>query len=158
VRRKEARDRARGWLDRLGLGSFATAYPAQLSGGMRQRVAIARAMVVEPEYLLMDEPFAALDAQLRELLQGELISVCERERKTVVFITHSLEEAIVLSDRVLVMTARPGRILSDVTVPFARPRDVRVRDTAEFARVRAELWNVLRTEVNRQLDDSKAGK
>jgi NitT/TauT family transport system ATP-binding protein len=150
VRRVTAAD----WLSRFGLRDFADSYPAELSGGMRQRVAIARALVLGPEILLMDEPFASLDAQLRELMQGELLKICEEDQRTVVFITHSLDEAIVLSDRVLVMTARPGRILTDRTIPFARPRDPRVRTSAEFGAVREHLWGQLREEVRAQLGET----
>ncbi|MBX6389873.1 MAG: ABC transporter ATP-binding protein [Frankia sp.] len=147
VPRKEARERARTWLDRMGLGDFANAYPRQLSGGMRQRVSIARALAVEPEILLMDEPFAALDAQLRTILQDELLAICQAERRTVLFVTHSLEEAIVLGDRVVVMSARPGRILAERIPPFPRPRSAEVRESAEFAAFRGELWALLRGEV-----------
>lgn len=152
VSRKESRDRARDWLERVGLGPFVKSYPAQLSGGMRQRVAIARALVVQPEILLMDEPFASLDAQLREIMQDELIQITQRDQRTIIFVTHSLEEAMVLADRVVVMSARPGRIIVDVQMPFGRPRDVRVRESAEFGRMRLELWEQLREQVNKQLD------
>lgn len=135
------------WLDRLGLSGFAKAFPGQLSGGMRQRVAIARALVVEPEVLLMDEPFAALDAQLREILQDELLKIWEQERCTVLFVTHSLEEALVLSDRVVVMSARPGRIIYNEPVPFGRPRDSNVRADPAFGRLKSDLWHLLRSEV-----------
>ncbi|WP_007511021.1 MULTISPECIES: ABC transporter ATP-binding protein [Pseudofrankia] len=147
VPRGEARDRARTWLERMGLAEFAYAYPHQLSGGMRQRVSIARALAVEPEILLMDEPFAALDAQLRTILQDELLAICQAERRTVLFVTHSLEEAIVLGDRVVVMSARPGRILAERVPPFPRPRSAEVRESAEFAAFRGELWTLLRGEV-----------
>jgi NitT/TauT family transport system ATP-binding protein len=148
---KEAAARAADWLARLGLRDFVTAYPSTLSGGMRQRVAIARALAVEPELLLMDEPFASLDAQLREMLQDELLVLSQASVRTVIFITHSLEEALVLSDRVVVMTARPGRVLAETTVPFPRPRDASVRASPEFAALRSELWEHLRTEVKAQL-------
>ena len=137
----------RAWLTRLGLADFAAAYPAALSGGMRQRVAIARALAVEPEILLMDEPFAALDAQLRTILQDELLELTQTTRTTTLFITHSLEEALVLGDRVLVMSARPGRIIAERRPPFARPRTGDVRDTPEFTALKAELWELLRGEV-----------
>ena len=147
VPRKEADERARAWLTRLGLADFAAAYPAALSGGMRQRVAIARALAVEPEILLMDEPFAALDAQLRTILQDELLELTQTTRTTTLFITHSLEEALVLGDRVLVMSARPGRIIAERRPPFARPRTGDVRDAPEFTALKAELWELLRGEV-----------
>ncbi|MGW9428833.1 ABC transporter ATP-binding protein [Streptomyces decoyicus] len=148
VPRKEADARARSWLARLGLADFAGAYPAALSGGMRQRVAIARALAVEPEILLMDEPFAALDAQLRTLLQDELLDLTQTTRTTTLFITHSLEEALVLGDRVLVMSARPGRIIAERRPPFGRPRTGAIRDTPEFTALKAELWQLLRHEVD----------
>ncbi len=148
VPRKEADARARSWLARMGLADFAGAYPAALSGGMRQRVALARALAVEPEMLLMDEPFAALDAQLRTLLQDELLDLTQTTRTTTLFITHSLEEALVLGDRVLVMSARPGRIIAERRPPFGRPRTGAVRDTPEFTALKAELWQLLRNEVD----------
>ncbi|NGO77526.1 ABC transporter ATP-binding protein [Streptomyces sp. YC504] len=147
VPRKEADPRARDWLVRMGLADFADAYPAALSGGMRQRVAIARALAVEPEILLMDEPFAALDAQLRTILQDELLELTQTTRTTTLFITHSLEEAIVLGDRVLVMSARPGRVIAERRPPFERPRSGTVRDTPEFTALKSELWELLRGEV-----------
>ncbi|MFB6991051.1 ABC transporter ATP-binding protein [Streptomyces sp. NPDC056178] len=150
VPRKEADARARDWLARMGLSDFAGAYPAALSGGMRQRVAIARALAVEPEMLLMDEPFAALDAQLRTILQDELLDLTQTTRTTTLFITHSLEEAIVLGDRVLVMSAGPGRIIAERRPPFARPRTGdEVRSAPEFTALKSELWELLRGEVRR---------
>jgi len=145
--RSESRQRARDWLTRLGLIDFAKAYPATLSGGMRQRVAIARALAVEPEVLLMDEPFAALDAQMRLVMQEELLRLWEADRRTLIFVTHSLDEALLLGDRVLVMSARPGKIIADIRVPFPRPRDGAVRGTAEFASLQQEIWELLRVEV-----------
>ncbi|MFJ3708898.1 ABC transporter ATP-binding protein [Streptomyces sp. NPDC090053] len=150
VPRKEADRRARDWLARMGLADFADAYPGALSGGMRQRVAIARALAVEPEILLMDEPFAALDAQLRTILQDELLDLTQTTRTTTLFITHSLEEAIVLGDRVLVMSARPGRIIAERRPPFPRPRTGDLRSTPEFSALKAELWELLRGEVSRE--------
>ncbi|WP_406414110.1 ABC transporter ATP-binding protein [Streptomyces sp. NBC_01614] len=147
VPRREANARADDWLARMGLSDFAAAYPATLSGGMRQRVAIARALAVEPELLLMDEPFAALDAQLRTILQDELLDITQSLRTTTLFITHSLEEAIVLGDRVLVMSARPGRIIAEHRPPFARPRTGDIRATPEFTALKSELWDLLRKEA-----------
>ena len=151
VKRREAKQRAAELVDRLGLSGFEHMYPATLSGGMRQRVSIARALAVEPDILLMDEPFAALDAQLRLILQEELLALWQEHRRTVVFVTHSLEEAILLGDRVLVMSARPGTILADLRVPIPRPRTAEVRQTPEFAALEAEIWGLLRTEVDRGL-------
>ncbi|GAA2303365.1 ABC transporter ATP-binding protein [Streptomyces caniferus] len=148
VPRKEADERARSWLARMGLADFAGAYPATLSGGMRQRVALARALAVEPGLLLMDEPFAALDAQLRTILQDELLGLTQATRTTTLFITHSLEEALVLGDRVLVMSARPGRIIAERRPPFGRPRTGAVRNAPEFTALKAELWQLLRGEVD----------
>jgi NitT/TauT family transport system ATP-binding protein len=138
-------------LDRLGLRDFATSYPATLSGGMRQRVSIARALVVKPEVMLMDEPFASLDAQLRTILQDELVQLWERDRRTVVFITHNIDEAIFLGDRIIVMSARPGRVCAEYRMPFDRPRAQALRGAAEFAALHQEVWSVLRREVDGQL-------
>jgi len=146
--RREVKDRVARWLDKLGLSAFADSYPSALSGGMRQRVAIARAMVVESEILLMDEPFAALDAQLRRILQEELLELWQDMRRTVLFITHNLDEAILLGDRVVVMSGRPGRIIGDYRVPFGRPRSAEIRGSAEFAALEEELWQQLRVEVD----------
>ena len=156
VAEPEAARRADDWLARMGLTDFADAWPDTLSGGMRQRVSIARALAVEPEILLMDEPFAALDAQLRSVLQEELLAVCQAAQRTVVFVTHSLEEAILLGDRVVVMSARPGRLIAERVVPFPRPRTAEVRTTAEFAALERELWHLLRGEVTRELSEMPA--
>lgn len=148
VDRREANRLARSWAAKTGLSDFLDAYPAALSGGMRQRVAIARALAPNPQILLMDEPFAALDAQLRQVLQDELLKVWQADgQRTVVFVTHSLEEAALLGDRVLVMSNRPGRILADKQVPFERPRLPELRATAEFVAFRERLWHLLRDEV-----------
>jgi NitT/TauT family transport system ATP-binding protein len=154
VKKKEGNERARAYLSKLGMSDRAKSYPDTLSGGMKQRVAIARALAVEPEILLMDEPFAALDAQMRHVLQDELLELWQSDRRTVLFITHSLEEAILLGDRVLVMSARPGRIIASKTVPFPRPRSADVRTSAEFAALHAELWDLLRSEVESHLAET----
>ncbi|MDT0434594.1 MULTISPECIES: ABC transporter ATP-binding protein [Streptomyces] len=147
VPRREADARADAWLARTGLSAFADAYPSTLSGGMRQRVAIARALAVEPELLLMDEPFAALDAQLRTILQEELLDLVQATRTTTLFVTHSLEEALLLGDRVLVMSARPGRIIAEHHPPFPRPRTAAVRDAPEFTALKGALRELLRKEA-----------
>jgi NitT/TauT family transport system ATP-binding protein len=145
--KRETAEITHEWLARLRLTDFASSYPDQLSGGMRQRVAIARALATDPEILLMDEPFAALDAQLREVLQGELLSMWEARQRTVLFVTHSLEEALVLGDRVVVMSARPGRIVASVDVPLPRPRTSDSRHAQEIGELRNRLWELLRAEV-----------
>jgi NitT/TauT family transport system ATP-binding protein len=145
----EADRRATMWLGKMGLADFGNAYPPALSGGMLQRVAIARAMAVEPEILLMDEPFAALDAQHRRILQDELLTLWQEDRRTVVFVTHSLEEALLLGDRVVVMSARPGRIIAEFEVPFARPRSPEIRGEPMFAKLEQQIWNLLREQVGK---------
>ncbi len=148
VPRSRAESVARDWVTRLGLADFADRYPHELSGGMKQRVGVARAFAVDPEVLLMDEPFGALDAQLRRVLQDELLRLWQDRRHTVVFVTHSLEEALLLGDRVLVMSSRPGRILESVEVPFDRPRDpAGLRTAPDFVEARESLWSTLESEV-----------
>ena len=138
------------YLDRTGLASFADRYPYQLSGGMKQRVSIARAFATDPEVLLMDEPFSALDEQNRTLLQDELLHIWDEHKKTVVFITHSVDEAVTLGDRIVVMTAHPGRIKSIVEVPFERPRDVlALRKDPAYGELVFRIWGDLRDEVDR---------
>lgn len=149
VQRQQSAAVVDDWLGRLGLASFADAMPRTLSGGMRQRVAIARAFASDPELLLMDEPFAALDAQLRTILQDELLDLVQATRRTVLFVTHSLDEAIVLADRVIVISSRPGRIIADHDVPFERPRTAEIRGDHRFGELREELWSALRREVER---------
>ena len=128
----EARGRVEGLVELVGLAGFGHHYPHELSGGMQQRVNLARALAVAPEILLMDEPFAALDAQTREVMQTELLRIWETDRKTVVFITHQIDEAVYLSDRVLVMRARPSKIQADIEIELARPRIPRIKRSAEF--------------------------
>jgi NitT/TauT family transport system ATP-binding protein len=150
VPRQERVATARRWISEIGLDRFARTYPAQLSGGMQQRVGLARAFAYDPEVLLMDEPFGALDAQTRLLLQQTLLQQWESDDKTVIFVTHSIEEALTLGDRVFVMSARPGLLLHEVHVPFERPRDaVALRTDARFSALFAEIWGVLRDEVER---------
>ncbi len=142
------RERVGRYLELVGLTRFAGAYPSELSGGMRQRAALARALATEPRILLMDEPFASIDAQTRELMQDELLRIWDARRGIVVFVTHSVDEAVLLADRVLLMGPRPGRILESFEVPLPRPRreyDVRARP--EFVELRSLLWERVRRMV-----------
>ncbi|MGN6484196.1 MAG: ABC transporter ATP-binding protein [Thermomicrobiales bacterium] len=146
--RKERGERADALLATVGLHAFRRAYPHQVSEGMRQRVAIARALAVDPDLLLMDEPFGALDEQTRFLLQEELLRIWDESRKTVVFVTHSIDEAIVLADRIVIMSAQPGTIRATVDVPFARPRALMdVRSDPAFTALFTEIWSMVREEV-----------
>jgi len=143
-KRSERAARARKYLDLVGLSDFANRYPHELSGGMKQRVAIARSLSYEPEVLLMDEPYGALDAQTRERLQEELIDIWRRTGTTIVFITHDIEEAVYLGQRVAVMSARPGKIREVIEVDLDRSSKSDVRSTPEFAQYRHHIWSLLR--------------
>jgi NitT/TauT family transport system ATP-binding protein len=148
VPKKERRERSMPLLEAVGLTGFLGHYPHQLSGGMKQRVSLVRAFVTDPEVLLMDEPFAALDAQNKVLLQEELLRIWEGNRKTVVYITHSIEEALVLGDRVAVMSSAPGRLREIMPIGFKRPRDIfEIRATAEFSDLSTRIWRMLESEV-----------
>jgi NitT/TauT family transport system ATP-binding protein len=148
VSRAEAHERARDWLDRVGLTGFEDRYPHQLSGGMRKRVALAQSMITEPSLLLLDEPFAALDVQTRELMQNELLALWSGTGAAVVFVTHDLTEAISLADRVVVMTAGPATVKDVVPIDLPRPRDVEeIRLTPEFVEIYKRVWDSLREEV-----------
>ncbi|MFC9131523.1 ABC transporter ATP-binding protein [Streptomyces sp. NPDC057099] len=150
VPRRRRTQRAREFLDLVGLTGFEDRHPHELSGGMRQRVAIARSLAYDPDVLLMDEPFAALDAQTRESLQDELLRIWQRTGKTVVFITHGIDEAVYLGQRVAVMTSRPGRIKQIVPVALgSRDATDDLRSSPEFARHRHEIWSLLHDEVAR---------
>lgn len=134
---KEERHRiAEHYIEMVGLAQFRNAYPYELSGGMRQRVAIARALANDPDVLLMDEPFGALDAQTRNRMQKELLSLWEQTKKTIIFVTHSVDEAVYLSDRIVVLSPRPGTVREVMEIPWSRPRD---RTNAEFAEVRRRV-------------------
>ena len=152
VSKGERYEVANTWLARVGLKKFASYYPAQLSGGMKQRVSIARALANDPEVLLMDEPLGALDAQTRIVLQEELLRIWEAHRKTVVYITHSIDEAILLGDRVVIMTAHPGTLKTIFDVPIPRPRTVQTTSTPEFARLSGAIWEALQDEVRRAME------
>ena len=136
------------FVDMVGLTGFESHYPHELSGGMKQRVGLARALVTDPEVLLMDEPFAALDAQTRDLMQAELLRIWQEAKKTVLFVTHQIEEAVYLSDRVIVMTKRPGSAKKIVDIRLPRPRDYEMRVSQEFSELRLELWNLLKDELD----------
>jgi NitT/TauT family transport system ATP-binding protein len=148
VSKRERIDRARYYLELVGLKGFEHRYPHELSGGMKQRVAIARSLGYDPDVLLMDEPFAALDAQTRETLQYELLRIWEETKKTIVFITHGIEEAVYLGQRVAVMTSRPGRIKEILRIPLeSRTSEADLRSDPEFVRIRHEIWSLLHDEV-----------
>ncbi len=148
IDKAERRDRTQDWLSKVGLLRFAGAYPYQLSGGMKQRVSIARAFALDPEILLMDEPFAALDQQTKLLLQEELIRLWSDTGKTVIFVTHNIDEAVVLGDRVIVMTAHPGHVKDEVAVDLSRPRDpMGIRTDPRYVELTQEIWHLLRNEV-----------
>ena len=138
----ERRARAMEYLERVGLSAFAKHYPHELSVGMRQRLGIGRAMVVDAPLLLMDEPFAALDAQTRRRMQDELLGIWAADRRTVLFVTHDIDEAVRLGDRVIVMSERPGRVLADIAVPLERPRDFK-RDYFQVRGIIEEIWRLL---------------
>jgi NitT/TauT family transport system ATP-binding protein len=144
VPRRECRERAQRWMELVGLTGFEQAYPHELSGGMQQRVGIARALAIEPDVLLMDEPFGALDVQTRDLLQDELLAIWQRQRKTVLFVTHSIEEAIYLADRIVLLTPRPARVERVLAVPFCRPRSEDVKSDPTFVDLRREIWQSLK--------------
>jgi len=146
VNTSERAARSQELLELVGLGSSAEQFPHQLSGGMQQRIGLARALAIDPAILLMDEPFSALDAQTRELLQREFLRIHSQTGKTILFVTHDLDEALYLSDRIIVMGARPGRIKKIFEVPFSRPRAElpRLRGDAAFLEMRAQMWDLIR--------------
>ena len=155
VGRREARARAARFIDMVGLSGFEHHYPYELSGGMQQRVNLARALVVDPEILLMDEPFASLDAQTRELMQEELLQIWVKARKTVLFVTHQIDEAIYLSDRVVVFSGRPGKVKDIIPVAIERPRRLKVKREPRFHAIEDRIWGLIEetTERNRRAVD-----
>jgi len=144
---KQCKEVAQHYLDLIGLNGFEKHYPIQLSGGMKQRVAIARALANDPEILLMDEPFGALDAQTRSIMQEILLKAWEESKKTILFITHDVEESIFLADSVYVMTARPGRLKENITVNLPRPRDYSIKNSSEFLSLKTQLLDLIREET-----------
>ena len=146
---RESREIAKRLIDLVGLGGFAESWPSELSGGMQQRVNLARALATDPELLLLDEPFASLDAQTRETMQQELTRIWGETRKTAIFITHDIAEAVYLADRVIVLTARPGRVKLDMKIDLPRPRDLRLKREVEFVAYERTIWETIREEVIR---------
>lgn len=151
VNRTERTKQAKVFLERVGLGEFMKSYPHELSGGMRQRVAILRAFLTNPDILLMDEPFGALDSQTRLLMQEELLRIWKDHQKTVVYITHDIQESILLGDRVVVMTGRPGRIRADIPITIPRPRDVKDSDKPEVVDIHWKIWKMIEDDVRKDL-------
>jgi NitT/TauT family transport system ATP-binding protein len=147
VSRKERLEKARDWISTVGLDGFEHAYPGELSGGMRQRVALSRALANDPDVLLCDEPFAALDAMTRQILQQELLTMVADTGKTVLFITHSIDEALILSDRLVVMSARPGRVKAIYDNDLPRPRSMDVQITDRFIELKRKVWDLVQEEV-----------
>jgi ABC-type nitrate/sulfonate/bicarbonate transport system ATPase subunit len=148
---KEATDRARHYVHAVGLASFENAYPNQLSGGMKQRVAIARSLANDPEVILMDEPFGALDSQTRAVMQQLLLGIWEREHKTILFVTHDIDEALYLGEKVYVMSARPGRIIDTIAVDFAHPRSNELSTEPAFVHLKRRIQHSLHAEVHKAL-------
>jgi NitT/TauT family transport system ATP-binding protein len=149
--RRETRERANAFLQLVGLTGFEHLFPHELSGGMRQRANLARALTIDPDVLLMDEPFASLDAQTREIMQSELLRIWRSNRKTVLFVTHQIDEAVYLSDRVVVMTSRPGRVKAILEVDIPRPRDLSIKRTPRFLELVDEIWKMIEEEVKAAL-------
>ena len=147
---------ARRFIDLTGLGGFETRYPHQLSGGMRQRVGIARALAVDPAVLLMDEPFSALDAQTRQLMQEELLAIWARTRQTIVYVTHNIHEAVFMADRVVVLSRRPGRVVEVVPVELERPRVERMLGEAVFLDAVERIWSLIRAQARDALREGAA--
>ncbi len=154
---KEARERAMHFIEMVGLLGFEQHYPHELSGGMQQRVNLARALVMDPQILLMDEPFASLDAQTREMMQEELLQIWIKAKKTVLFITHQIDEAIFLSDRVVVFTARPGRVKQTITIDLERPRKLKLKREARFHDIEDHVWSLIQEEARGQAQGEPMG-
>jgi NitT/TauT family transport system ATP-binding protein len=151
INRKERQEHALPVIEKVGLASFINNYPHELSIGMRQRVGIARAFVVNPQMLLMDEPFASLDAQTKLLLQEELLRIWKDYQKSIIYVTHDIDEAVYLGDRLLVMTSRPGHIREEIHIPFHRPRDLSIKEQPDFTEVNWHIWKILEEEVRKNL-------
>lgn len=148
VTQRDRRERACQELEKVGLSHVAEGYPKQLSGGMKQRANIARAMANDPHLILMDEPFAALDVQTRAIMQEDVIRLTEQSKKTIILVTHSIDEALLLGDRIIVLAARPGRVKEDILVPFPRPRQVNaLRTDSTFVQLHSHIWSLIESEA-----------
>ena len=151
INSRQAREHAQHFIEMVGLGGFETHYPHELSGGMQQRVNLARALAVDPQILLMDEPFASLDAQTREVMQEELLNIWRQAKKTVLFVTHQINEAIYLSDRVIVFTARPGTVKQTVAIDIERPRKLAIKRDPRFLALEDHVWDLIENEVKKTM-------
>ncbi|MFN9806664.1 MAG: ABC transporter ATP-binding protein [Betaproteobacteria bacterium] len=161
MQRKDRQTRTREgqrFIDMVKLGGFEDHYPAELSGGMQQRVTLARILAANPEVLLMDEPFAALDAMTRQVMQEELLAIHEKARKTTVFITHNIDEALTLADRIVVLSARPGRVKAEIENRLPRPRHVATQLTPAYMELKARVWSYVEEEIQRHDEAQRAGK
>jgi NitT/TauT family transport system ATP-binding protein len=151
VARAAREEKAHAFLQQFGIDAFAHNYPHELSVGMRQRTALARAFLTDPQILLMDEPFSALDAQSKMILQEELLRIWKDHRKTVIYITHDIDEAVLLGDRVLVMSGRPGHIREEIQIPLDRPRDLRDREEPRVREITWHIWQAIESDVRKSL-------
>lgn len=152
VPKNQRRETARSYIELVGLTGFEKSYPNSLSGGMKQRVSIARALANDPKVMLFDEPFAALDAMTRQVLQEQLVRIYEKHKKTIIFITHSIDEALMLSSRIIIMTARPGRIAQDIANDLPHPRDASVQLSPKYLELKGLIWNTVQTEVLKSME------
>jgi NitT/TauT family transport system ATP-binding protein len=153
VDKRKRRSVAADYLELVGLAGFEDCYPSQLSGGMKQRANLARAIAIDPDVLLMDEPFAALDAQTKEVMQAELLRVWSETRQTVLFITHQIDEAVYLADRVVAFSRRPGRVKAELPIGLDRPRPLEIKRTPEFIRYVDDIWNLLAVDIRAGVDE-----
>jgi len=155
MKKKEAEEASSYYLNLVELNGFENHFPHQLSGGMRQRVNVARALAVKPSILLMDEPFAALDSQTREIMQSELLSIWEKSKNTILLITHQIDEAVFLSDRVIIFSARPGQIREEIVIDLPRPRSIEIKRTQAFVNLVDRIWKLIEDEVRASLKESQ---